>query len=331
MINKTINNMNKLLSICIPTYNRSKYLDQCLSKLIIEINILNIPIYISDNNSIDDTLIIVNKHKELYKYIFYFKQKNNVSIDENMLNVVKLSETKFSWLLGDDDIPKLNAFSDIISILKTKKSLELLVLNCTFVSDDLTQTFNHLMVLDNNLSYNNCIDFFNQHYNHTPYGNIIVNTKMFQENISEKYLGTSHAYSGTILEYLYNNYKKTFKNNIEVTSQPYVFLRCGVKSWTDYSDKVHFNDIPLWYEKLPKVYLNQTRAFRQYLKLQNKIFYLILLKENNKLNTMLDSKLFENFNIIQKMKVYFIVYCVPHKLTSVLRKIKDYIKQYLQK
>ena len=47
--------MNKDLSICIPTYNRAKFLDENLSKTIPICRKFKIPIYISDNDSKDNT------------------------------------------------------------------------------------------------------------------------------------------------------------------------------------------------------------------------------------------------------------------------------------
>ncbi|WP_422555544.1 glycosyltransferase, partial [Sulfuricurvum sp.] len=50
--------MNKQLAICIPTYNRAKVLEELLFDLIPQVAPLDIPIYISDNNSLDQTQIV---------------------------------------------------------------------------------------------------------------------------------------------------------------------------------------------------------------------------------------------------------------------------------
>ena len=51
------------LSICIPTYNRCKYLANLLKSIIFQIEIFrlfeDVEIVICDNNSIDNTLLLV--------------------------------------------------------------------------------------------------------------------------------------------------------------------------------------------------------------------------------------------------------------------------------
>lgn len=95
--------MNNSLSICIPTYNRSIFLKTNLEQLINLCKPLQIPIYISDNCSTDDTETMVSKMKENYDFIFYKKLKENKGIDFNMDSVLNMSQTKFGWLFSDDD------------------------------------------------------------------------------------------------------------------------------------------------------------------------------------------------------------------------------------
>ena len=58
--------MNKNLSICIPTYNRAKFLDENLEKIIPLCKRYEVPIYVSDNNSPDETYDVVQNHKKNY-------------------------------------------------------------------------------------------------------------------------------------------------------------------------------------------------------------------------------------------------------------------------
>ena len=52
-------NNNPLVSICIPTYNGKRYIDQCISSAMNQ-SYNNIEIIISDDQSTDDTLNIAN-------------------------------------------------------------------------------------------------------------------------------------------------------------------------------------------------------------------------------------------------------------------------------
>lgn len=94
---------SKKLSICIPTYNRGIYLNRLLKMLFKENQENVIEIVIGDNNSTDETEIIVKKWQKKMKNIKYIKNKKNVGFDNNLNNIIKNSNGKYCWILGDDD------------------------------------------------------------------------------------------------------------------------------------------------------------------------------------------------------------------------------------
>ena len=59
--------MNKELAICIPTYNRALVLKDLLNDLILKVEDYQVAIYISDNNSQDNTYDIVREAQKKYK------------------------------------------------------------------------------------------------------------------------------------------------------------------------------------------------------------------------------------------------------------------------
>ena len=69
-----------LLSICIPTYNRSQYLKKTLDSIICqeEFSPDNVEIVISDNCSTDDTEIVCKEYTEQYENIKYFRNTENI-------------------------------------------------------------------------------------------------------------------------------------------------------------------------------------------------------------------------------------------------------------
>ena len=67
-----------LLSICIPTYNRSNYLKICLNSIMSQVDInLPIEIIVSDNCSTDNSLEIIDEYinNPLFRLI---KQEKNL-------------------------------------------------------------------------------------------------------------------------------------------------------------------------------------------------------------------------------------------------------------
>jgi glycosyltransferase involved in cell wall biosynthesis len=112
-------NKEALLSICIPTYNREKYLKECLESIVNQewFNENDIEIVISDNASEDNTTELVKSYQEKYKNIIYFKNNENLWFDKNLDNTLNKASWKFCWTLSDDEIiinGWLNSIKNII-------------------------------------------------------------------------------------------------------------------------------------------------------------------------------------------------------------------------
>jgi abequosyltransferase len=101
--------MNSIkLSICIPTYNRDKLLEETLNSIIRQANSNNIEkfeICVSDNASTDSTDEIIKNIKENTTVrINYQKNQSNLGFDLNMIQAVDMASGDYCWLLGSDDI-----------------------------------------------------------------------------------------------------------------------------------------------------------------------------------------------------------------------------------
>lgn len=102
--------MGYLVDILIPTFNRSEFLVKNVELLISEIekNALQnqITINISDNHSIDDTELfiqdIINNYKHLT--IRYFRQKENIGLEPNVVSLMEKSTSPYVMWIGDDDL-----------------------------------------------------------------------------------------------------------------------------------------------------------------------------------------------------------------------------------
>lgn len=110
--------MKYKLSICIPTYNRAKYLKELLDSIIVQLNgNAAVEICISDNASTDNTAQLVAEYNKKYTHIAYFKASQNEGFDRNLLKVVSLAEGEYCWLMGDDDKIEPGAIEYILDIL----------------------------------------------------------------------------------------------------------------------------------------------------------------------------------------------------------------------
>ncbi len=119
----------KKLSICIPTYNRSEYLNNCLNSIFLNnINLSEIDICISDNNSTDNTseVVIAYENKLNIKYI---KNTKNIGVAQNILKVVGLSDSEFCWIIGDDDLLLNDGVKTVLKLLNQYKGTDYFYIN----------------------------------------------------------------------------------------------------------------------------------------------------------------------------------------------------------
>ncbi len=120
-----------LLSICIPTYNRSFYLDLALKNLVPQVEKYSdiCEIIISDNCSIDNTEEIAKSYLQNSNVNLVFnRNKENLGADKNFLQCFNLASGKYVQIMGDDDIWLSNKLEKIINILN-KHEISLLYLD----------------------------------------------------------------------------------------------------------------------------------------------------------------------------------------------------------
>ena len=100
---------NLRLSIVVPTYNRAEYLDLFFKTHIPVVRKYNIQICISDNASTDHTSDVIRKWTKIYPHIKYSTQVETIHVDGNVQAALQLSETEYTWLMGDSyEIPALS-------------------------------------------------------------------------------------------------------------------------------------------------------------------------------------------------------------------------------
>lgn len=118
--------MNELLSICIPTYNRSYYLKDLLGSIASEIEnkselIYKFRIYLFDNSSTDSTQEICNRYSQLYGNLIYYKNDRNIGGDNNIFKCCNAGLGKYRWVVGDDDLIAPGGLAQIIKILEREQ------------------------------------------------------------------------------------------------------------------------------------------------------------------------------------------------------------------
>ena len=114
--------MPELLSISIPTRNRSKCLAdllQCIVGSIAHGNIdySLIKIYVFDNASEDDTRNVVNSFKSLLP-ISYKINEGNIGMGLNIYQAYTATDGNYVWVIGDDELLPPSAISIILKLIE---------------------------------------------------------------------------------------------------------------------------------------------------------------------------------------------------------------------
>lgn len=112
--------MTVTLSICIPTYNRSECLKECLSAVLASVAGYEheIEVVISDNASIDDTGSVVRALQEKHPWIRYHKNEQNIGAERNFYLLAALAQGENIWIFGDDDKMEASAVAIVLDNIR---------------------------------------------------------------------------------------------------------------------------------------------------------------------------------------------------------------------
>lgn len=133
----------KLLSICIPTYNRAKYLKICLNSIINDIKGLEdeVEIVVSDNCSTDNTEEIA---REIFSNIefCYFKNSTNIGGNRNIIRAAEIASGEFCWIIGDDDFILPGSIHRLIKLIKENEEIDYYFASCVHIEKDALDKIN---------------------------------------------------------------------------------------------------------------------------------------------------------------------------------------------
>ena len=139
-----------ILSICIPTYNRAEHLRNCLSSFVQcgLSNLSGVQICISDNCSTDITKQVVGEAGNLLN-IKYRKNRSNIGLARNFLEVVQMADGEFVWLLGDDDLLLPGACEKITELIENHSLVDYFFVNSSHLTTEYVQSFSQPFELGN--------------------------------------------------------------------------------------------------------------------------------------------------------------------------------------
>jgi glycosyltransferase involved in cell wall biosynthesis len=183
-----------ILSICIPTYNRSKLLTEALDSIIISLNGFEdkVEIIVSDNASYDDTIDVVKKYQSKHNLIRYNRNTENV-IDKNFFIAASLARGKYIWIFADDDKMEEQAVTNVLNFIN--QNYNLIICNYSIWNNDFTVKLKERFFnISKNIEFNNHNVILKKLGNKLQFLSSIVIEKNTFFNLDEEEYNSLHEY-----------------------------------------------------------------------------------------------------------------------------------------
>ena len=208
-----------LLSICIPTYNRDKFLDEAIESVISQItkDIKDkVELCISDNASTDNTDKVIEKWKLRSPInIIYHKNKDNLGADRNYLKVIEIANGEYCWFLGSDDRIENDGLKYVLTMIENYMDIDIFILyrrgyNFTF-SNPIKLNFDPLSSLNENKIFDPVLELGNYAYM-IGYISVLCFRRNLWKKIEncEEFIGSAYVHVCKILSMIKSGAKVMF-------------------------------------------------------------------------------------------------------------------------
>ncbi|MFV0530348.1 MAG: glycosyltransferase family 2 protein [Flavobacteriales bacterium] len=127
--------MQDLVSVCIPTYNGAQFLREALDSLKNQ-TYSNIEVIISDDDSKDNTLQIVEEFKERFDKPIYIYNHSPNGIGANWNYSIEKANGEYIKFLFQDDILLPTCIEDMVKVLKKDPTIGLVASKRDFIVEE---------------------------------------------------------------------------------------------------------------------------------------------------------------------------------------------------
>ena len=137
LIKYNIEAKQRLLTIAIPTFNRSGFLSRLLGAIEPQLKIFasQVEILICDNFSQDNTQEVVRAFEANGLPMTYVRHIENLGMDRNILECFRRASTEYVWIFGDDDVLLEGALATLMPRLEQTHFAHIFVGGYSFRGD----------------------------------------------------------------------------------------------------------------------------------------------------------------------------------------------------
>ncbi len=216
-----------LLSVCIATYNRAKFIGETLDGLIAQCT-PEVEIVVVDGASTDDTAAVLGSYAS--RGVRYERLPAKGGVDHDFDAAVRLARGRFCWLFSDDDIVKPGAIDAVVAVLRSRDP-SLIVVNGETRDYALHESYQTSMmpitddtvlppgqrgadalmaVAGSYLSFIGCV---------------VIERELWLARDAAAYFGTEFVHVGVI-------FQQPLPKSAVILAHPYIALRLGNSQWS---------------------------------------------------------------------------------------------------
>lgn len=162
---------NKILSIIIPTYNRSNIVLHTISLFREQIyrHINDVELIVCDNCSVDNTLELLTNYKQKQDFFLLKKYDSHLEVGLSIIRSIENGNGTFVLVWGDDDIPTPFMIDELLGLCKKYNSCNAIVFNRIQGDDYGENKLSNLSIYndeyhEHELIYENSCEFIEQFY-----------------------------------------------------------------------------------------------------------------------------------------------------------------------
>lgn len=111
-----------VLTIIVPTYNRSSFLEKLLKALEAELSGLGgVCVIVGDNASTDATADVTARFQARQPAWRMLRHPENCGAEENFCRCIEQVQTPYFWIIGDDDLPREGVVRRVAELLHAEQ------------------------------------------------------------------------------------------------------------------------------------------------------------------------------------------------------------------
>jgi glycosyltransferase involved in cell wall biosynthesis len=227
-----VNLIRPILSICIATYNRGRFIGATLESILAQADD-NVEIIVVDGASPDNTQEVIEPYLSQHPNLHYYRENTNSGVDCDYDKSVGYATGEYCWLMPDDDLLAPDAISRLLKFID--KSYDLIVVNSEVWNADFSTSLDTRMLkLREDKTYDvgdgekvfvelaTCLSFI---------GSVVIKRSVWLKKDRSSYYGTLYVHIGVIFQH-------PSIESIAVIADPMIHIRYGNSMWSPRSFEV---------------------------------------------------------------------------------------------